>query len=311
MNIWVPKTKILEPKDPIVPAAAGVAGYFKVEGFKPDGRRRLVSDWQKNLITDGGLHRWGAGAPVTYCSVGTGLTPPENSDSALENFQAQNDSIPSGVTGAQSTAPYYGWTRWVFRFNPPGVSYQLSEIGTGWGTGGTDLFTHAAISPAVTWYDDETLDVTYEIRVYPPTADRLYETLLAGEVRAGIIRAMDITNGFQWLFNNREFRFDTRGDNTDGRLYVTNGDIGVMTGVPTGDTAECAFISQEPYANTFKRRAVNRLESEQGNLDGGISVIYHSGYGMWQMSVDPPIAKVEGTTLSLTVETMSWGRYTP
>lgn len=311
MNIWVPKTKILEPKDPIVPAAAGVAGYFKIEGFKPDGRRRLIADWQKNLITDGGLQRWGYGAPIVYCSVGIGLTTPANSDTEIESFAAQNDSVPSGVTGAQSTAPYYGWTRWVFRFNPPGVAYQLSEIGTGWGTNGTDLFTHAAISPAVTWYDDETLDVTYEVRVYPPTADRVYETLLAGEVREGIIRAMDVTNSAQWLFYNHEFEFDIRGNGDAGGLWVANGDIGLVTGTPTGDWDNCSTFSLYPYGDNYKRRAICRLESEEGNLDGGISVIYHNGYGMWQMSVDPPIAKIEGTTLSLTVETMSWGRYTP
>lgn len=311
MNIWVPKTKILEPRDPIIPAGAGVAGYFKIEGFKPDGRRRLVADWQKNLITDGGLQRWGYGAPIAYCSVGSGLTAVANSDTDLETWVATHDSIPGGSSGAQSSSPYYGWTRYIFRFNPPGVDYTLGEIGTGWSVAGEDLFTHANISPTVTWFSDETLDITYEIRVYPPAADRVYETLLAGEVREGIIRAMGVTDGNQWQFLNDEFQFDVRGNGDAAGLWVANGAIGLITGEPTGDWAGCTTTSQTAYADNYKRRATCRLESAEGNLDDGISVIYYNGYGMWQMSVDPPIAKVVGTTLTLNVETMSWGRYTP
>jgi hypothetical protein len=311
MNIWVPKTKILEPRDPIVPPKSGVAGYFRIEGFRPDGRRRVLSDWKKNLITDGGLHRWAAGAPIAYCSVGSGTTPPANSDIALETFVAQHDSIPSGVYGAQSTAPYYGWTRWVFRFNPPGTEHTISEFGTGWGTNGTDLWSHAAVSPAVTWLDDETLEITYEMRVYPPTEDRVYETLLAGAVREGVIRAMDVDNGEHWRFYNNEFRFDKAGDGTDATTWVTNGMVMPITQAPLGtEWAACTIISQDAYNNNYKRKGTVRLESEEGNLTDGISVIYHVGYGQWQMSVDPAIEKISGTTLTLNVETMIWGRYT-
>ena len=151
------------------------AGWFKIEATRPDGTRRVLADWFPNLILNGGLDRMGANPDyLSWCQVGSGSTAPVAAQTALVNRIAGTSTQQNNVSGAQASAPYYGWYRRTYRFAQGVAAGNLSEVGVGWATSGS-LFSRALIldgggSPTtITVLSDEVLDVTYELRRYPGT----------------------------------------------------------------------------------------------------------------------------------------------
>jgi hypothetical protein len=295
---------------------ASVKGFFKIEGSLPDGRRRILADWQPNLITNGGLERWGTGTPIVYCAVGNGTSTPQVTDSTLgANFVAQHNSVPSGGPGIRGSAPYYGYVTYVYRFTPPGTNKNISEIGVGWGTSGTNLWSRSLIKDingtpvTITWLAAETLDVTYQARVYPFLNDVSYSTTLAGVTHTGVIRAALVTTSNDWQFYNAVMQFNKRADNTGGGLRGHNGSLGAITAGPGGTWFDFTTTTVPAYsALSYKRTATVTAGPTVGNLSGGISCLYGMTVGAWQMSVSPAIAKIADWTLTLNVETCTWGR---
>jgi hypothetical protein len=195
MNIWVPRTKILEPKHELILPGNGAAGLFRVEGRLDDGRQRVLAAWQPNLITDAGLDRWGTGNIITHCCVGSGNTAPAVGDTALVAHVA-SAAVVNTSTGSLGTTPYYGYKVFVATFSPPGSNHNLSEIGWAWASGGGSLWSRALIKDGggtpttITWLAAETLIVTYELRNYPPLSDTVIEgASIFGETYDLTIRA--------------------------------------------------------------------------------------------------------------------------
>ena len=327
-HFWIPKIQLLENSREIVTPSAGTSGHFSITGTLPDGRSRVIADWQPNLITDAGLERWGTGAPIINCSVGSGNTPPTVNDSGLVSFIAQQSSIPSTTYGARASAPYYGWMRRTFRFNPPGANHNLSEVGFGWETNGSNLWSRALIKNSegvpvtVTWLGSETLDVVYEVRKYPWLEDVPYETTISGRTYSGVMRCCNVTSGSSaynggWAFE-RDYAQSLGRYNSDtsaNYYFVTayNENIGAITSSPGGTSASNTnpLTTFDPYAaHSLKRTGKVVFPADTANLSGGITAIRHqNSVGTYQMSVSPAIPKVADFTLTLNLETPTWGRY--
>lgn len=327
-HFWIPKIQLLENSREIVTPSAGTSGHFSIIGTLPDGRSRVIADWQPNLITDAGLERWGTGAPVANCSVGSGNTPPTVNDTGLVEFIAQQSSVPSVTEGAQASAPYYGWARWTFRFNPPGANHNLSEVGFGWGANGSNLWSRALIKNnegvpvTVTWLGSETLDVVYEARKYPWLGDVPYETTISGQTYSGVIRCSRVTytgpaNSYLggWEFERTYAQSLGLYNSSPSYSFVTvyNGTIGAITSSPSGSSGynTYALATFDPYAaHSRKRTGKAVFSASTANLSGGITAIQHrNSVGTYQMSVSPAIPKVADFTLTLNLESPTWGRY--
>lgn len=320
-HFWIPKIQLLENSREIVTPSAGTSGHFSIIGTLPDGRSRVIADWQPNLITDAGLERWGTGAPVANCSVGSGNTPPTVNDTGLVAFIAQQSSVSSKTQGAQASAPYYGWARWTFRFNPPGANHNLSEVGFGWGANGSNLWSRALIKNndgvpvTVTWLGSETLDVVYEARKYPWLGDVPYETTISGQTYSGVIRCSRVTDGGYAYTGSWSFECDfaqSLGYNPNlSFVKVYNGTIGAITSFPSGSSNSNTLTTFDPYAaHSRKRTGKAVFSASTANLSGGVTAILHeNSVGTYQMSVSPAIPKVADFTLTLNLETPTWGRY--
>lgn len=316
-HFWIPRIQILENTREIATPSAGAGGYFSIAGTLPDGRSRTIAEWQPNLITDIGLERWGTGAPVTNCSVGAGNAPPTVNDTALQAYLRQSSSVASTSYGAQSAEPYYGWLRLTFRFNPPGSNLNLSEIGFGWGANGEYLWSRALIKNAegvpitVSWLGTETLEVTYEIRKYPWLDDVPYETTISGQTYTGVMRASMVTSNTEWRVVSTQQRcFDDLYGSVTPPVY--DGAIGAITSSPSGATYyDSSNKTENPYlALSLKKTGVAVYPADKANFSGGISALRHgNSVGTYQMSIDPPIPKVADFTLTLNIETPTWGRY--
>lgn len=306
---------IVPDRQIIVPFQSRVGGFFKLEAVRPDGRRRVLADWFPNLITDVGLNRMASGGYLNACHVGTASTAPTVLDTALLGYVGGTTTIQSSSYGAQTSAPYYGWKRITYRFAVGAATGNLAEVGiaTAAANGGsTVLFSRALIldgggSPTtISILADEVLDVTYELRNYPPLVDVNQTITITGSGSHDMVtRAAHVTNSYWGYGLGSGVSFNTSG--VDG--YVYNGALGAITSGPSGSGSNVTQYNIGSYVNlSLERIGGYGYGLNQGNLTGGITAArYQTTLGWYQTSFSPAIAKDATKTLSLSFKT-TWAR---
>tara|TARA_R110001606_G_C15330447_1_gene645519 strand:- start:607 stop:1533 length:927 start_codon:yes stop_codon:yes gene_type:complete len=300
-----------------------VEGWYKIEAIKPDGSRRVLADWFPNLITDAGLEYMGDGADwMRYCKVGSGSTTQSVLDTALAARIASSDLQQATASGAQSTEPYYAWRRRTVRFAEGVAAGNLSEVGMGWASEGS-LFSRALILDSegdpttITVAADEILDVTYEFRFYPKTTDDTGSVILSGNIGGEynyVMRASAVTSSSTvggWATDEWGISMGSAGPFK--RCTAFSGDIGEITGAPSGSSQYVSFASLGYEAASLERKFVATFGPNDANIAGGIrSFQMKMGVGSFQFRVglegtDAPIPKTDQDELSLTFM-HSWGR---
>lgn len=313
-HLWIPKAKIIEPKRAI-DTATRLQGFFKLEAVRPDGRRRLLADWFPNLITDAGLDIIGtSGAWLSYCRVGTGNTTPNVADTALAgHLAATNNSIINSGT-AQSIEPYYGARTKTFRFAEGAAAGNLQEVGIGTAATGSTLFSRALIldsggSPTtVTVLSDESLDVTYQLRLYPPLSDVVDTINISGTDYDFTKRAALVTTASAWYCGiSGDF-----GGGFPGGVVVYSGTMGAITGSPSGTTSNGSTTNASYGATNLYRDFSTVWGLTAANFGGIQSALATMGpassaFGAVQVEFDPVIPKTSSQILTL-VFRHSWAR---
>lgn len=314
----------------LVPAPCTMQGFWRLTAIRPDGRRRPLTGWFPNLITDGGLNRRGTGNWMNHCHVGSGTTPAEVTDSALETFVASTSTLQNNSGAAQSTAPYYGSQTNTYRFATGAAAGNLSEVGVGWsGDSSGPLFSRALIldgdgdPTTVTVLSDEVLDAVYQLRLYPPLDDvnDFVDDDGPDETTHAIVTRASLVTGSGNSGINRGWGMSSSGssvllsDGTGSRARVFNGALGSITEAPSGTSAEpqVGNVSSESYSNNSLERAGSQFYGlNNGNLSGGISAVQFAfrNNGCYQTSFDPAIPKDNTKILTLTFKT-TWARHDP
>lgn len=310
MNIWVPKTKILEPEFEI--PGGRVAGRFRIVGRLDDGRERVIQDWRPNLITNAGLERWGTGQILLYCSVGGSSIPPTVLDTSLGLFFKQHNSVNGTTASCQTSPPYYGFWRQNFVFNPPGSNLAVAEVGVGWGTNGTNLWSRSLTQDSegfplvLSWLANETLTITYEARMYPWLDDVPHETIIGGVTHTGIIRPAYIAAAsYQYFYNAAHVIGNARSQPSN----AYSGDIGALTAGPSGTPATLAITTSTYSAGSLKAVGTGVAGPTVANFAGGVkSVLFSPSTVSWQANFTPTIAKLSTHTLTFNVSSGVWGR---
>lgn len=294
----------------------GVAGHFTLQAVNvTTGAVRHLAEFD-NLILDAGLERMGTGSYLDVCRVGSGNSAPTNLQTGLDNKVASTSTIQSSTSGAQGAAPYYGWKKTTFRFNAGTATGNLSEVGVGWGNTTTDnfLYSRALIkdgngSPTtITVLADEFLDVTYELRCYPNLTDVTITGLDLGQSTHDVtIRAAKVTSAIDWGagLGRQVVLYSPLGQ--FGSCY--NGNIGAITGSPSGSSSSLPVTTSSYLANSKKQQGVNSSSLNDANLANGIkSISLCTMIGSYQYEFNPPIIKTSEKTLTLNFE-VSWGRH--
>ena len=293
----------------------GLAGHFTmtVSGGK---RGTLVLADFDNLILDAGLeHLASAGSSTSlYCQVGTGITAAAAGQTALVNKIADTSTLtrdwPSGGGTYVPGPPSYRWDYKTYRFGTGVAAGNLTEVGIGWATSGS-LFSRALIvdgggSPTtITVLSDETLDVTYTLRVYAP-ADVTSAVTLAGVSYTYTLRAADMTS----VWSPCDVMTNGFANNGAGTAVVYNGAIAATpAGVPAGSSVvDSITLTPVAYVGSSLQRAVEfKWDLSQGNIGGGIKSALVKAYGShpvgathaYQLEFSPNIPKDNTKTLKL------------
>jgi hypothetical protein len=156
-----------------------------------------VADENPNTIVTSGLNQIGTGNELFYyCCVGTDSTVTSMNMTALGNQVAQTSTVQTNTSGTQSSSPYFSWYRRTFRFGQGAAAGNLTEVGVKSNSG--VLFSRALIVDSaglpttLTILSDEYLDVTYEFRMYPDTADTVLTVPLNGVDYTVTLRSANI-----------------------------------------------------------------------------------------------------------------------
>ena len=300
----------------------GLAGRYKIEVTKPDGRVEVLADWFENLITDQGLNRWGTGDIVKFCSVGTGTNQPTNGDTSLQALLAttatNSYTTPSVVpTGG---APYSHLVARVFSFAQGAVVGNISEVGVGWLAAAGNLFSHARIKDGggvdttITIASIDQLNITYQLKINVPDTDVTGNITISAVSTNTVVRPASITGaGWTNVIPGNASPFDNsfNGSSSNGDTACTAyaGPLGAVTGTPSGTAFNASTGVAGVYGNNnlYNDRTFT-LSTAQGNVPGGIGAIYvDAGLGQWQMSFSPLVAKDNTKTFSFVFRT-SWAR---
>lgn len=301
---------------PRVELKASLAGFFKIEAVRPDGSKRLLADWFPNLITDAGLdHVGNAIAYLGRIVVGSGNTAPANSDTTLVSQIASTTNLQSQSSAAQSSPPYYGSITFTRRFATGVAAGNLSEVGVGPTSG--SLFSRALIldgvgSPTtITVLSDEALDVTYELRMYVPTADVTSSIVIAAVTYNYTIRASIATNTI-WCPTL------SADDPTLSNATAYTGAIGAITSGPSGGGfigGATSYAAVGSYSNgDYHRDSTATFGLNDGNDVSGIRSCTYTfgangnGFGRFQIDFGASIPKDSSHVLTLGFR-VTWARH--
>lgn len=304
---------------------SGLMGMYKLEAVTLDDdgvevSRRTLADWFPNLILDAGLERLVLDKYMQYCQVGTGNTAPAVTDTALQTRIAGTSTQQAGAAGVQGSAPYYAWLRTTYRFAAGTAAGNISEVGVGWASNGS-LFSRALVldgssnPTTITVLSTEVLDVTYELRVYPPLSDVTGSITIAGVSYNYTLRACNVTTGVTALGSQPGWGLDSGNGwywGADDAFHSTkayDGAIGTIVQSPSGNNLGDGNGTAQAYvANSRQRDYVLSYGLNTGNSVGGIkSIRWGSLRSAYQIEFTPNIPKTASKTLNLTVR-HSWGR---
>ena len=327
-RIWTRRPKIIEPRSELL-FQPTLAGLWRLQARRPDGRVRVDTGWFPNLITDVGLDIPGTSSSwVQSCVVGTGNTPPSVSDTALVAQIASTSNRIENVGGSNQTADRYTFARTTFRFAAGAAAGNVAEIGILGGSGGSVLLSRALIldgggSPTtLTILSDEVLDATYEIRNYPPLTDVVTTMDITGVTHDIVIRASEVDSLWSMFGGGSSLPIGWQaGAATRGaHVYPSTSTLGDVTSSPSGTGAGDSSRSTGSYtAGTYQRSFSNTWDLSSGNVSGGIAAArvtcgsQPSGAGestcglAFQISFDPVIPKNNTNNLVLNWR-QSWAR---
>jgi len=285
-------------------------GLYKLEALDANGNVTRSTDWMPNLILDQGLLRMGANSDyLNVCSVGSGVSTPQPSNTSLQAKIAQSSTVSNVVNGAQAEAPYYAYSRRTFTFLAGSVVGLVGELAVGWGGNAGQLFSRALVRnangapQAMPVLADETLRVTYEHRYYPMITDTTGVLTISGTIGGNyeyIIRPSMVSTGAQWTANIAQ--------NNGTRLPVTayNGEIGGITEQPSGNRLTTSGVTGTASGTTATFG--HSYENSNLNVSGGIrSLMFSMGNGVWQVQFTPAIPKDAENSLRLQFS-HTWGR---
>lgn len=285
-------------------------GHYKLETLDANGNVTRSTDWMPNLILDQGLLYMGASNYyLNVCSVGSGASTPQPSNTSLQAKIAQSSTVSDVVNGARPEVPYYAYSRRTFTFTAGAVVGLVGELAIGWGGNAGQLFSRALVRnangapQAMPVLADETLRVTYEHRYYPLLTDTTGVLNISGAIGGNyeyIIRSSMVSTGTQWTADNAQ--------NNGSRLPITayNGEIGSITEQPSGNRLTMSGVTGTVSGTT----AIFSHSYENANLNvsGGIrSLMFAMGNGAWQVQFTPAIPKDADSSLRLQFS-HTWGR---
>lgn len=313
-----------------------LAGRYRLDARKADGRLRPVADWFDNLILDVGMDELALSRTyLDCCQLGVGTSQPSAEQTVLESFTVATNNRVAANSNAAALPPYRAASQITWRFPVGAIVGGVSEIGVGSSDlAGSPLFSRARISDgngdatSVEFLSDEAAEATYELGVTIPADDvpatlDYTDTSDAPQQVATVLRAANASDPAYWA-PYEESAFGSPGQAVRAIFDVTGGSnaqlsdqpIAAITTAPGGTLHNYESATNESYSpGSFRRVSRVVWGSGSGNYGGGIaSAIIACGrgsggvaLGRYQLGLTPKMVKNGDFRFVLDI-THSWER---
>ena len=315
----------------------GMTGEFRCVVKRADGSTKIDTGYQKNLILNQGLDFFGGnnGSNMMYfCVIGGGNSQPvytQNKLDAITTYAIGVDFSTKYDYDASRDGNLYK-TNKVRQYTFNGLAnVNISEVGLASKfSSSTDYYlcTRALIKDTqgapttITVLSGEVLEIYYKLWIVYDVTDK-----------TGTLNLLDGVDG-STAYNYIARLAGVGGTNIGGSAkygaatvglalsagagnnghFVTNGEIGAITGSPSGTSSEyISSVSTATYTpGSYKRQMTWSLSISQANF-AIRSAMFYTTMAFWQIRFgsvadDSPITKTNTQTLSIPIE-VSWGRY--
>ncbi len=297
-----------------------IGATFKMRAFKADGVTTKETEEFHNLVLDTGLQRMGVGAWGNRCLVGTGSSAPAISQTQLDSFLADTNSIQSSDTSMNTTTkPYYYSIQRTYRFGEGVAAGNLTEVGLGWAESGQNPCWNRAlikdsngVPTTLTVLSDEFLDVTVEIRIYPAEIisgsfdfkNKLGE-VISSHTYSGYVYMHSAWDGTaaRWLIKSLSLY-----ENASLVQNPTSNIVGTALGSASNTNITNEIIS-DTTLRSFIKYTLNQVNGACSGFVLGIDGAHATGSrSVYKAVIDPPITKTNEMEITWTLD-LTWGRY--
>jgi hypothetical protein len=275
-----------------------------------------------NLIVDAGLDFIGSTGTTLTCmnnaQMGTGGTAPATTDTGLQTPIGTRVS-KDFASNASGPAFAYWQETLQFTFLEANANGNLAEIGLFSSTSGGTMWTRQVLKDGtgtpttITKTSAERLQVTYNVRLYSPTADVTGNVTISGTVYAYTVRAANINQSGAWG------AFPLTGYFAGGSCgaYLTESNVlgttsGNIAGPQDGNTIQTSTSIGAYTPGSFNRQHTYFWDTNRGNFTTGVGGVLYGGTNanafMFQCSFGTQIPKTALKQLTI-VALLSWGRY--
>lgn len=294
-----------------------ISGMYKYKILGKDSKVKRSGQF-KNLITDAGMDylNQGTGFTIQYLSIGSGTRAPAFSDTQLQARITTSTQVSWG-NSVKDNPPYGAVGAATYTLaNTSGNGWNVSEIGIGPETNGSQLFSRALVLDAaeqpttITVLDGETLIVTYEYTYWLPEDDQVSSFILGGnkggeEIQARA-RPLGVKDPSFRTIAARKMVYG--GEDNQARTAISAGAL-----VPATENS-IAYPYEHIYPNigVAVSRGVTRhtftFPISVGNFPTGVRTLARQlGQSYWQFEFNPPIMKTADDELTFTIDHV-WGR---
>ena len=326
--IYVPNRNIMDAE--LSELKLGLEGWFTLRAIRKSGRvTREISfkaDMERsvgpfhNLITTLGLDRFGslqADQVYKYAHVGTGTATPAFTDTTLATWLGVvNTGDPTSTSTGNSGAPdYYSYRRLVYTSAVGQLGNNtLTEVGISGQTTTGNLFSRELIrdiggSPvSFPILSDEQLEVTYELRNYPPLTDNAATITISGVSFDTITRAISVSDASAWApaswagGNNPSLH-----SSPSVNVAYTGNLVSVTGSAPSGSLGGASSITTAAYSNGNFYRDNAAIWNAASGVGSIRTVVFKWWMARFQVQFDPVIVKTNIQTLTLN-QRISWAR---
>lgn len=299
--------------------ASKIAGYFTIRKFKNGNLVQQVGPF-KNLITDYGLNKLG-GTQVSliYNSihVGTGTATPDPADVTLQSYLA-GQSIGTVSFNYSGAPDYYSARRMVALFDVGAVVGNVTEVGIFQApTNGNTAFARAltvdivGTPVAIPVLADEQLEITYELRHYPPLED-VEATVTVGPNSHDTVTRAIAANTQDWAFpsasGTNQAYFNTGNVSSDVGAWWTGDLVALTATAGAGTKNTISGLGTAAYgSNNLYRDLSSSSNPANGARTNIRTVTIEANCCAFQTRYDPVLSKTADQTMTLWTR-FSWGR---
>lgn len=288
-----------------VPAfQSSMQGFYKLVKEHESGIITYESDWFPNLITNAGLNRMGTDGVTDAISIGTGITTPNVTDTALAVFAARSTTAGSGdgTFGNFGAPTYTAWRNVAKRFNFGVLNGNYTEVSVDYNAGGGTYvtFSRALIldgggnPTTITVLPTEALTVYYQLRRVPVLTDTLSTITIGPTVHDTVTRVANVQGSRVTI--PIEFCGQVSGLTACRIWSGASAAIGSITSSPSGTSSMAWSYTNSAYVNNSleKTGSITLHQDGPNPAYGSFKVLEWGGSGFfnsYQVSFDPVVPK--------------------